>query len=80
LKKIAETTAGRYFRARNPEELEDIYRMIDKLEPVIQESETYRPVKELFFWPLGTVLLASFGMVGVNILGNYIGTRFGGGR
>ncbi len=75
LTKIAETTGGRYFRARNPDELEDIYRMIDKMEPVIQESETYRPVKELFFWPLGVVLIVSFAASLINIVRNLIGSR-----
>ncbi len=57
---IAEQTGGQYFRARNPEQLEAIYDIIDKLEPIELEDETYRPSKELFFWPLGTAILLAF--------------------
>lgn len=60
LQKIADLTGGEYFRARNPEELEEIYQQIDKLEPVEQEDETFRPVKALFYLPLSGALLCSF--------------------
>jgi Ca-activated chloride channel family protein len=49
---IAELTGGRYFRARDEQELREIYRLLDELEPVEDEGETYRPVKELYYWPL----------------------------
>lgn len=57
---IAENTGGRYFRARNTEELEQIYAVLDELEPVEQEDETFRPTIALFYWPLGLCLLLSF--------------------
>jgi Ca-activated chloride channel family protein len=60
LREIAALTAGTYFRARNTEELEKIYRIIDELEPVEQEAETFRPTKALFYWPLGAGLVLSF--------------------
>lgn len=60
LTRIAEDTGGRYFRARDREELEEIYRILDQLEPVEQEAETYRPTLTLFYWPLGLALLLSF--------------------
>jgi len=53
---IAETTGGQYFRARSPEDLQKIYSIIDQLEPIEQEAETFRPRKELFFWPLSAAL------------------------
>ena len=52
LKKIAENTSGKYFRARNPKELSEIYLMLDQLEPNEIEAEMIRPQKSLFFWPL----------------------------
>lgn len=52
LKKIAQLTNGQYFRARNTKELEDIYTMLDELEPLAKEDEFYRPTTELFLWPL----------------------------
>ncbi len=57
---IAENTGGQYFRARNIEELEQIYAVLDELEPVEQEDETFRPTIALFYWPLGLCLLLSF--------------------
>lgn len=57
LTKIAEHTNGRYFRASNREELEDIYALLDKIEPVIVDPDQLRPVTELFVWPLGLVVL-----------------------
>lgn len=60
LKQIAQSTGGRYFRARNPAGLEEIYSLLDKLEPVDQEGETLRPTKALFYWPLSASLVLSF--------------------
>jgi Ca-activated chloride channel family protein len=56
---IAEKTGGRYFRARDIAGLEEIYRLLDKLEPVSVDEETFRPVHELYMWPLGAALLLS---------------------
>ena len=53
LKTIARTTGGRYFRAQNTQRLRDIYEIIDALEPIEQDAETYRPTAALFYWPLG---------------------------
>ncbi len=56
LTRMAEKTGGRYFRARNSEELADIYRSIDKLEPSADAGQTLRPVDELYWMPLGGAL------------------------
>lgn len=53
---IAEQTGGRYFRARDTAELEEIYRLLDELEPVEQDPETFRPVAALYHWPLAAAL------------------------
>lgn len=55
---IAELTGGQYFRARNPEELQQIYELLDQLEPVEQEAEVLRPSKALYYWPLGAAFVA----------------------
>ncbi|NTV14610.1 MAG: VWA domain-containing protein [Desulfobulbaceae bacterium] len=60
LAQIAAATSGRYFRARDSAELEKIYQVIDQLEPVAQESEIYRPVQSLYYWPLAGALALSF--------------------
>ncbi|MBL4774509.1 MAG: VWA domain-containing protein, partial [Mariprofundus sp.] len=54
---IAEQTGGRYFRARDTDELDDIYSMIDDLEPVEREGKMFRPLHALFMWPLALALL-----------------------
>ena len=61
LKNIADVTGGRYFRARNPEELAGIYRLLDEIEPVADKAQTYRPQRALFYWPLGAAFLISIG-------------------
>jgi len=54
---IADKTNGRYFRARNKEELENIYALLDQLEPVEKSKQFYRPMSELYPWPLALSLL-----------------------
>jgi Ca-activated chloride channel homolog len=61
LRNIANVTGGRYFRARNPEELAEIYALLDQLEPISDKSQTYRPQHSLFYWPLGAAFLLSIG-------------------
>ena len=60
LQKIAELTGGRYFRAREKKDLEKIYALLDKLEPVLSEDQALRPIRELFYWPLSGALLIAF--------------------
>jgi Ca-activated chloride channel family protein len=60
LRKIAENTSGKYFRARNPKELVEIYKILDKLEPNEIEAEMIRPQKSLFFLPL---FVSAFGFI-----------------
>ncbi|MDH5300402.1 MAG: VWA domain-containing protein [Gammaproteobacteria bacterium] len=57
LRGIAEKTGGKYFRARDVEELQKIYQIIDKLEPVEKEQHVFRPIKSLFIYPLSLALL-----------------------
>jgi Ca-activated chloride channel family protein len=59
LRAIADTTGGRYFRARDVDELESIYAEIDKLEPVERGGEHFRPTTPLYPWPLGGALALS---------------------
>ncbi len=57
LRSIAESTGGRYFRARNADELVQIYQLLDELEPVEQKARQFRPIVALFPWTLGPALL-----------------------
>ena len=56
LRTVAEKTGGRYFRAHDVTELQQIYALIDKLEPVERDTQSYRPTWSLFYWPLGIAL------------------------
>ena len=57
LKRIAAISGGRYFRARSTTGLAEVYAIIDALEPVEQDPETYRPVAALYYWPMGLAWL-----------------------
>ena len=56
LVKIAESTGGSYYRARNTEELNNIYMRLDELEPVEKDKQYFRPRTELFIYPLALAL------------------------
>ncbi len=56
---IAQKTGGRYFRARDTEELSKIYQLLDQLEPVEKDKRYFRPHSELYFWPLAMALLCA---------------------
>lgn len=57
LKKIASMTGGAYFRARDSEALLRIYQEIDTLEPAKVDNLVTIPRKELFYWPLGAMII-----------------------
>ncbi|MBL4831173.1 MAG: VWA domain-containing protein [Aliivibrio sp.] len=59
LTKIAEITGGQYFRARNQQDLNDIYEKINALEPIASSKQTWRPSSEWFRFPLMLALLLS---------------------
>jgi Ca-activated chloride channel family protein len=52
LTEIANLTGGRYFRATDTASLQDIYKLVDELEPVEEPESGFRPVKSYYFVPL----------------------------
>ena len=64
MRALADKTGGRYFRARDTQELTTIYSVLDQLEPVEKDHLFYRPFSELFPWPLGAALLLAAGLLG----------------
>ena len=59
LQAIASKTGGRFFRARDIAQLQEIYQILDEIEPVTDENQSFRPITELYQWPLaGAVILA----------------------
>jgi len=69
LTRVAALTGGAYFRAKDTKGLEAIYKAIDELEPTMQDPETLRPQKALFYWPLGLciVLLIIYGYIATRL-------------
>jgi len=58
---IADMTGGRYFRARDTAEFAEIYTILDALEPAESDERGFRPVNELFYWPLGLAVALALG-------------------
>jgi Ca-activated chloride channel family protein len=56
LTNLATSTGGRYFRARDPKELAQIYQLLDQLEPIARDPQTFRPQQSLLHWPLSFAL------------------------
>jgi Ca-activated chloride channel family protein len=65
---IAQQTGGRYFRATDTASLQDIYALVDELEPVEEPESGFRPVKSYYYWPLGM----AFALVGVLALASLL--------
>ncbi len=57
LKAVADATGGRFFQAGETGELEQVYAELDKLEPSIRDTRSYRPMRALFHWPAGAALV-----------------------
>lgn len=57
LSNIARQTGGQYFRARDTQDLVNIYQILDTLEPVAGNSQKMRPQSALFYYPLGLATL-----------------------
>jgi Ca-activated chloride channel family protein len=69
LTEIARRTGGRYFRARDTKELEEIYRLLDRLEPAAGDPKYFRPQTSLFHWPLALALLLGLVLVQARMRG-----------
>lgn len=57
LEDIANITGGAYFHANDRQELEDIYAHLDEINPRQVETQSYRPLTDLYTWPLAAALL-----------------------
>ncbi|MFG3448115.1 vWA domain-containing protein [Stenotrophomonas sp. NPDC047960] len=57
LRRIADLTGGRAFRARNTDELAGIYAELDRLEPITAAGAAVRPYIERYAWPLALAML-----------------------
>lgn len=59
LESIASITGGDYFHANDRQELEAIYAHLDEINPRQVETQSYRPVTDLYDWPLAASLLTT---------------------
>jgi Ca-activated chloride channel family protein len=75
LKSVAAATGGQYFHANDRAELEGIYRTLNELNPKQVETQSYRPEHELYFWPLGFVIVVSLLFFGITELLALLGSR-----
>jgi Ca-activated chloride channel family protein len=57
LENIAGITGGGYFHANDTEELEAIYDHLDEINPRQVETQSYRPLSDLYYWPLAAEVL-----------------------
>ncbi len=57
LKDIARTTGGSYFNAMNAGQLKNVYATLDKMQPIVYDEETYKPVVLLYKYPLAAAVL-----------------------
>ena len=69
LRAIADMTGGEYFRARDTQELDRIYAMLDQLEPVERDVRRFRPRKALYYWPLAGAFLIGALLLVYNLRG-----------
>jgi len=60
LKRVADITNGRFFRARDPESLKEVYSTIDKLEKTEVKVHLYKSYNELFKYFLIPAVLLLF--------------------
>jgi Ca-activated chloride channel family protein len=56
LRQLAHNTGGLYLRAKDTAGLTRVYEELDRLEPATTDTELFRPIAELFIWPLGLAL------------------------
>lgn len=79
LKAIAHKTGGRYFHASDVASLEKVYAELDAIEPVSSDTQAWRPVDELYAWPLGAALVLSvliaLGMLSLGVAPAWFGRR-----
>jgi len=63
LKEVAAATGGRYFRATDTDALEEVYHLLDELEPAVRDARLFRPLSALYPWPLVAALLLAAGLL-----------------
>ena len=65
LEEISDISSGQFFLGLNRDELVNIYDELDRIEPELVETVSYRPKRQLFHYPLG-------GAVSLMLLGSFL--------
>jgi Ca-activated chloride channel family protein len=68
LRDVAQTSGGSYFFAADRQQLVGIYDELDRIETRKVKVISYRPRRDLFYWPLLVALLLSLGAKGLAVL------------
>jgi Ca-activated chloride channel family protein len=61
LKEIASVTGGSYFNAQDSKQLEGVYQKLNELQPVEYQTESYKPVELLYWYPLLACVILAIG-------------------
>ena len=75
LREIAGATGGRYFRAADTADLENIYAELDAVEPVPQADLAAREVREIFYWPLGAAVFLGLLAIATPVAADWLASR-----
>lgn len=59
LREVAKETGGSFFLALNRSQLDSVYAELDKIETRKVKTVSYRPRRDLYYWPLGAALMLS---------------------
>ncbi len=63
LREISSVTGGQFFVALNRTDLDSIYDELDRIEPELLDTLSYRPSVEYFYVPLAVMLILNLGFM-----------------
>jgi Ca-activated chloride channel family protein len=68
LEEISAITGGRFFLALDSRQLDEVYGELDRIEPALVETVSYRPARTLFHLPLAVMVVLMAGLSLVMLL------------
>ncbi|MBV9572849.1 MAG: hypothetical protein JOY93_02255 [Acidobacteriales bacterium] len=65
MRSISGATGGRFFLGQDQHQLAEIYQTLDRITPKNYKTQSYRPKRQLFMYPLGlgVLLLLAYQLV-----------------
>jgi len=57
MRSISATTGGRFFLGQDQRQLAEVYATLDRITPKNYKTQSYRPKRQLFMYPLGAAVL-----------------------